>query len=213
MKERYRSIHRYGEAEFEEQKSRFIGYAKPVETEEEAIEFIEEIKELHRTATHNCTAYVVGTNIQRFSDDGEPSHTAGMPMLSLLHKEEIRNVVAVVTRYFGGTLLGKGGLVRAYTEGIRVALEAGIIVDKINHLELEMTIDYTHLGPIDNYMAVNQIHVVDREFLTDVSIRVYIDEMEVEKFKEDMMNLTSGTVVFETVDELYLSVLKGKILI
>src|SRR5690606_30234976 len=112
---------------------RFIGYAMPVETEDEAVKFIEEIKTKHRDATHNVYAYVLGedNNIQRYSDDGEPSGTAGIPALEVIKKEDLRNVAVVVTRYFGGKKLGTGGLIRAYTRGAKIGLEAGIIIDKI----------------------------------------------------------------------------------
>jgi len=132
MKQNYRTIHEYGVHEIIINKSRFIGYAKPVESEEDAIKFIEEIKFKHKDATHNVLAYVIGqnNNIQRYSDDGEPSGTAGIPILEVLKKENLRNVVVVVTRYYGGVKLGTGGLVRAYIKGAKIALEAS----KIYHL-------------------------------------------------------------------------------
>lgn len=117
----YRTIYEYGCDEFTEERSRFIGYAKPINSEEEAVEFVDEIKKKHKDATHNVWAYTVGPtmNIQRYSDDGEPQGTAGIPALEVIKKEDLRDVVVVITRYFGGIKLGAGGLVRAYTRGAK----------------------------------------------------------------------------------------------
>lgn len=141
----YRTIHKYGQEEIIINKSRFIGYAKPIESEQEALDFIECIKSKHRDATHNVYAYVYGenSNIQRFSDDGEPSGTAGIPTLEVIKKEDLRNVVVVVTRYFGGIKLGTGGLIRAYTKGAKIGLESGIIIEKVLHHKLKIRIEYT----------------------------------------------------------------------
>ena len=147
----YRTIYTYGEEETIINKSRFIGYAMPIETEEEALEFIEKIKTKHRDATHNVYAYVLGkdSNAQRFSDDGEPSGTAGIPVLEVIKKENLRNVVVVVTRYFGGIKLGTGGLIRAYTRGAKIGLDAGTIVDMVLHSRIKIRIDYTLYGRIE----------------------------------------------------------------
>lgn len=213
LKSNYKSIHQYGEEEFDEKKSRFIGYAKPVKNEEEAIEFINQIKEIHKTATHNCSAYIINQNLKRFDDDGEPSHTAGMPMLSVLEKEGLEEVVGVVTRYFGGTLLGKGGLVRAYTQGIQVALDKAIIVDKIRHLELDLIVDYSFLGQINNYVNLNNVLVLDRFYTEKVSLKIYLDELRLGKFKEDMMNITSADMEIKTLGSKFLSVKHDKIIL
>ena len=132
MLTQYRTVGKSGEAELVIEKSQFISYAAPAATEEEALEFIQAIKKKHRDATHNVPAYVIGENndIQRFSDDGEPSGTAGVPMLEVLKKEDLRDTVLVVTRYFGGIKLGTGGLVRAYTKAAKLALEAAGIVTR-----------------------------------------------------------------------------------
>ncbi|NLE06207.1 MAG: DUF3795 domain-containing protein, partial [Crenarchaeota archaeon] len=127
----YKSIHKYGRDEIIINKSKFIGTAAPVENEEEAVSFIESIRKEFKDATHNCYAYVIGENrnIQRYSDDGEPSGTAGMPILNVINQENLINVAVVVTRYFGGVLLGAGGLVRAYTKGCKIGLESGLVCD------------------------------------------------------------------------------------
>lgn len=212
MSEKYKSVHSYGEDEVIIDKSRFIGYCKPVQTEEEANEFINYIKELHKTATHNCYAYVIGKNIQRFSDDGEPSHTAGMPILTTLMNEELTNVCVVVTRYFGGVLLGKGGLVRAYTTGCKIALNKSVIVDKMMHYKVKLKLDYTNLGVIENYLNNAEIKILDKVFLEDVDIILYMDIEKYDSFLEDMLELTSGNISSEIIDSEYLSILNGKII-
>ena len=131
----YRTVQAYGSSEIIIKKSRFIGHAKPVESEEEAIQFIEAIKKEHRSATHNCSAYVIGERdqIQKQSDDGEPSGTAGKPILEVIKHQGLKNTVVVVTRYFGGIMLGAGGLIRAYTDGAVAGIEAGKPIYKVNH--------------------------------------------------------------------------------
>ena len=129
----YKTLHEYGKDEYIVEKSVFIGHAKPVTSEEEARAFIDEMKAKYKDATHNVWAYTIGQsmNIQRYSDDGEPQGTAGIPTLELIKKEDLRDVVVVVTRYFGGVKLGAGGLVRAYTKGAKIGLEAAKIKCKI----------------------------------------------------------------------------------
>ncbi|NJB05581.1 YigZ family protein [Clostridioides difficile] len=146
----YRTLHEFGTDEITIEKSVFIGYAKPIKSEEEALEFINEIKKKHKDATHNVWAYTVGKNmnIQRYSDDGEPQGTAGIPTLEVIKKEDLRDVAVVVTRYFGGTKLGAGGLVRAYTKGAKLGLEAGKIIYKVMYQEVKVKIDYTQLGKV-----------------------------------------------------------------
>ena len=212
MEYRYKSVHCYGEDNFEEKKSKFIGYAKAVKTQEEAEEFIQEIKELHNTATHNCTAYVINDNLKRFSDDGEPTHTAGMPMLTTLEQEGLKEVVVVVTRYFGGTLLGKGGLVRAYTQGCKLALDKAIIVDKVLHKIIEIEFSYESIGILDNYLITNKIMILDKKYEDLVKYTIYSDSESEEKTKQDLLDLTSANINWRIIDEVYLSVKNGKII-
>src|SRR5690554_4802313 len=181
----FRTIHRYGEDEIIINKSRFIGYAMPIGSENEALDFIEKIKSKHRDATHNVYAYVFGedNNIQRFSDDGEPSGTAGIPALEVIKKEELRNVVVVVTRYFGGVKLGTGGLIRAYTKGAKIGLDAGVIVDMTLHTKLKVRIDYTLYGKIENYLLGEGFLVDDTVFDDGVNIYLYVEEANIENFK------------------------------
>ena len=136
----YKTLHEFGMDEIIIEKSTFIGYAKPIKTEEEAIEFVNEIKKKHKDATHNVWAYTVGKtmNIQRYSDDGEPQGTAGIPTLEVIKKEDLRDVVVVVTRYFGGVKLGAGGLVRAYTKGAKIGIDAAKVIEKVMYKKLEL---------------------------------------------------------------------------
>lgn len=212
MKTRYRTIYKMGEDEILIKKSRFIGYAMPVETEDEAIKFIEEIKTKHRDATHNVYAYVLGedSNVQRFSDDGEPSGTAGIPTLEVIKKEDLRNVVVVVTRYFGGIKLGAGGLIRAYTKGAKIGLEAGVIVENTLHYRLKVRIDYTLYGIIENYLMTKDYLIDDIVYDDAVNIYVYINFSEVDYFKKTITDLTSGNGIIEYIDQEYISMKNGK---
>lgn len=209
----YSSVHKYGSSEYEIEKSKFISYIKPVETEDEAIEFINSIKELHKTASHNCYAYVIDDNLKRFSDDGEPSHTAGMPILSTLEARNLKKVCVVVTRYFGGVLLGKGGLVRAYTQGCVEAIEVGIEVEKLDHYEILIKLDYSNLGPVENYLIKEEIFVINKEYLENVGILVYILKDDYKAFEKDLLDLTSANIAIEKVSEKVLSVKNNKIII
>ena len=208
----YRTIHRYGEDEMVINKSRFIGYAMPIGSENEALDFIEKIRSKHRDATHNVYAYVFGedNNIQRFSDDGEPSGTAGIPALEVIKKEELRNVVVVVTRYFGGIKLGTGGLIRAYTKGAKIGLEAGIIIDKVLHTKLKIRIDYTIYGTIENYLMTKGYLVDDVIYDDAVNIYVFIKSAEVHYFKKIITDITSGRGIIENISEEYISMKNGK---
>ncbi len=212
MGDKYKTIYKYGEDEIDINKSRFIGYAKPVETEEEALEFIERINKKHYDATHNCYAYIIGQDamIQRFNDDGEPSGTAGIPMLEVLKKEELVNVVTVATRYFGGVKLGAGGLIRAYTRTAKIGLEAGFIIDMVLHKIIKIRLDYTLYGQIENYILGEKIEIKDSVYDDAVNLQVYVKEDEVEVFQQKMTDLTSGTVEMEIIDEEFIPIKNGK---
>lgn len=215
MNTKYKTIFKYGEDEIIINKSRFIGYAKPIENEEEALEFIEEIKTKHRDATHNVYAYVLGenSNVQRFSDDGEPSGTAGIPALEVIKKEELRNLVVVITRYFGGTKLGAGGLIRAYTRGAKIGIEAGIVVDMVLHKKIKVRIDYTSYGKVENYI-INEDYIVEESVYDDkVNIFVYVGENKKDEFCNIITDLTNGEAIFENIDEEYIPIRENKKLI
>ncbi len=215
MENIYKTIFKYGEDEVIINKSRFIGYSMPIEKEDDALEFIEKIKKKHRDATHNVYAYAVGknNNIQRFSDDGEPSGTAGIPALEVIKKEELRNVVVVITRYFGGTKLGAGGLIRAYTKACKIALEAGQIVDMIPHMKIKISIDYTAYGKIENHLINSDYIVDDTVFDEKVNIYIYININEMQNFHKDIMNLTNGDVEIYEVETEYIPIKNKKQLI
>ncbi|MBC2578506.1 YigZ family protein [Peptostreptococcus russellii] len=211
----YRTLHEFGRDEFTVEKSVFIGHVKPVETEEEAREFIDEIKSKYKDATHNVWAYTIGEtmNIQRYSDDGEPQGTAGIPTLEVIKKEDLRNVVVVVTRYFGGVKLGAGGLVRAYTKGAKIGLEAGKIVEKKPFIEVDISVDYTLLGKIQNELANREYTVKDIEYTDSVNIIVYCEKERLETLSSLITEITSATAEIREKEEFYLSVMDGKILL
>ncbi|UWD48327.1 YigZ family protein [Clostridioides difficile] len=211
----YRTLHEFGTDEITIEKSVFIGYAKPIQSEEEAVEFINEIKKKHKDANHNVWAYTVGKNmnIQRYSDDGEPQGTAGIPTLEVIKKEDLRDVVVVVTRYFGGIKLGAGGLVRAYTKGAKLGLESGKIISKVMYQEVKVKIDYTQLGKVQNELMNLGYFIKDTIYEDNVEIIVYSKLEDVEKLSEKMIDITSGTGKIVLGDEFYLSEQDGEILL
>lgn len=208
MGKSYRTILAYGSDEFIVSKSRFIGYAKPINSEEEGLNFIDEIKEKHREATHNVTAYVLGksSNVQRFSDDGEPSGTAGIPVLEVINKEELRNMVIVVTRYFGGIKLGGGGLIRAYARAAKIAIEAAKIVTMVSHQQLRMEVDYNSYGRIENYLQVNNYRPDEISFEANVNIIISIRLDKLGLFKNDIIEFTSGQAIIEDLKKYFLPI-------
>lgn len=211
----YKTLHEYGEDEIIIEKSTFIGYAKPIKTEEEAVEFINEIKKKHKDATHNVWAYTVGQNmnIQRYSDDGEPQGTAGIPTLEVIKKENLRDVVVVVTRYFGGVKLGAGGLVRAYTKGAKVGIDAAKVIQKVMYQEVKIKIDYTQLGRVQNEIMNMNYFVKDTIYEDNVEIIVYSRLEEIENLIEKMTDITSATAKIVLGEEFYLSEQDGKIIL
>ena len=211
----YKTLHKFGVDEYIVEKSTFIGYAKPIKTEEEAIEFVNEIKKKHKDATHNVWAYTVGENmnIQRYSDDGEPQGTAGIPTLEVIKKEDLRDVVVVVTRYFGGIKLGAGGLVRAYTKGAKVGIEAGIVIEKVKYTEVKIKIEYTQLGRIQNELMNLGFKVKDTIYSEDVEIIVYSKIEDVQSLTDRMIDITSGRADVSIGEEYYLSEKDGQLIL
>ena len=211
----YKTLQKFGVDEYIVEKSTFIGYAKPIKTEEEAIEFVNEIKKKHKDATHNVWAYTVGENmnIQRYSDDGEPQGTAGIPTLEVIKKEDLRDVVVVVTRYFGGIKLGAGGLVRAYTKGAKVGIEAGIVIEKVKYTEVKIKIEYTQLGRIQNEIMNLGFKVKDTIYSEDVEIIVYSKIEDVQSLTDRMIDITSGTADVSIGEEYYLSEKDGQLIL
>ncbi|MBM7613546.1 YigZ family protein [Alkaliphilus hydrothermalis] len=211
----YKTIKNDGEDEIMIEKSRFIGYAMPIEKEEDALVFIKEIKTKHKDATHNVHAYVVGYNneIQRYNDDGEPSGTAGMPVLEVIKKEDLRNVVVVVTRYYGGIKLGAGGLVRAYTKGAKIGLEAGQMVTKRKYQLLEVKVDYTLLGKLQNEILQKSFTIKDTIYEDAVNFLIYVKKEEVENFKELVVEWTNSRCQIIEGEVEYLTEINGKLML
>lgn len=184
----------YGEDEFVEKKSRFIGRVWLVETEEEALARIQEMKKQHYDATHNCWAYVIRDGAMRFSDDGEPGGTAGNPMMQVLQREELYNVVCVVTRYFGGTLLGAGGLVRAYTKGAKIAIDAAGKSIKRVWSVLYVPCPYTYYERVKLEVEAFGGVIRDTQFGAEVELEILISKPQTEAFLDKLTDMTAGTV-------------------
>lgn len=214
MKEKLRVVYEGGEGEIIEKKSRFIATVLPVSSEEEALGFIEEMKKKYWNATHNCYAYVVGENmdIQRFSDDGEPSGTAGKPMLDILLGEEVHNTAVVVTRYFGGTLLGTGGLVRAYGRAVKEGLDNSVIIEKQYGVLLEIRTDYTGLGKIQYQLGQREIDILDSIYAEDVRVQALVPVSRVDEIEKSITQVTGGKGVMRRERELYFARKEGQLL-
>ena len=212
MLSQYRTVYSGGEAEIIEKKSRFIATVRPVKTEEEAIAFIESMKKKYWNATHNCSAYVIGEHfqIQRCSDDGEPSGTAGKPMLDVLLGEEIHDVVVVVTRYFGGTLLGTGGLVRAYSSSTKEGLLASKVITKMHGQKLVIETDYTGLGKIQYILGQRGLTILDSIYTDKVELEVLLPEEEIKPVMTAITEGTNGQAVMELMEECYFAKIDGE---
>ncbi|WP_139996392.1 YigZ family protein [Paenibacillus paridis] len=194
MLDKYRTVRQQANAEIVIKKSRFIGYAKPVESEEEAVAFINEIKQLHKQATHNCSAYMVGERdqFQKASDDGEPSGTAGKPILEVIKHKGLKNIAVVVTRYFGGIMLGAGGLVRAYTDGAVAGIEAAEEIVNVLHKEIFVDVDYTWYGKLENVLHGKGTRVGGTDFTDRVVVRCLPEAPEADAFTAWITDLTQG---------------------
>lgn len=184
----------FGEDEFYEKKSHFIGRVWPVETEEEALARIQEMKKQHYDATHNCWAYIIKDGAVRFSDDGEPGGTAGMPMLQVLQREGLYNIVCVVTRYFGGILLGAGGLVRAYTKGAKIAVDAAGKSMKRVWTALYIPIPYSYYERVKLEVEAFGGILRDTQFGADIELEVLMPEAQAQPFLDRLTDLSAGTI-------------------
>ena len=189
-----KTVYEGGQGEIIEKKSRFIATVRPVESEEEATAFINEMKKKYWDARHNCSAFVIGEHqeISRCSDDGEPAQTAGRPMLEILLKEELHNVAVVVTRYFGGVLLGTGGLVRAYQRAVQEGLAASTVIDKQVGRKMSIGTDYTGLGKIQYQIAKEELTILDTIYTDQVELVLMVPGPKQEKFEKDVIEATSG---------------------
>ena len=206
MLKEYKSLRKNAQKEIVIEKSTFIGTAQMVENEEQALEFIQAMKKKYYDATHNVYAYVLGddNNIQRFSDDGEPSGTAGIPVLEVLKKNELRNICIVVTRYFGGIKLGKGGLVRAYGKGAVAALEASEIIWRRLYQVVEVNVDYTLLGMMQNQLKLAEYQIKNIRYDEMVHLEVYVLNSKTADFQNKVIDWCNGKVELKIIAEEYL---------
>lgn len=213
MVESYKTILEGGSAEIVIKKSRFIASIQPVETEEEAIAFIEGLKKTHWNAAHNCSAYIIGnTNpILRCSDDGEPSKTAGKPMLDILINHELTNLVVVVTRYFGGTLLGTGGLVKAYQSATLEGLSHCIQITKELGQKIQIITDYNLIGKIQYYVNQESIPILSSTYTDIVTIELLVRPSIVHSFNKKIAELTNGTASMIDGEQVYFTILDHEI--
>ena len=212
MLKQYRTVYSGSEAEIIEKKSRFIATVRPVKCEEEALEFIESMRKKYWNATHNCFAYVIGEHfqVQRCSDDGEPSGTAGKPMLDVLLGEEIHDVAVVVTRYFGGTLLGTGGLVRAYGGATKEGLAASTVITKMYGQKLSIQTDYTGLGKIQYILGQRGLTILNSVYTDKVELEVLLPVDEIGSVRSEIVEGTNGQAVLELNEECYFAFVDGE---
>lgn len=211
----YKIVYKGGIGEIEVKKSKFIASIGPANSEEEAIAFIDDLRKKYYDATHNCTAYVIGMNneITRWNDDGEPSQTAGLPMLNVLLGEGVHNTVAVVTRYFGGTLLGTGGLVRAYSDATKEGLKNCSIIEKQKGIKIHLRMDYTFLGKVQYILSEEKVPIIDTNY-TDVVEMTYVSPIvQDDKIQKQLLEATSASVDIRPEDEVYFSNYLGKLLL
>lgn len=211
--ETYYTIYQGGVGEIIMKKSRFIASVSPVHTEEEALEFIDSLKKKYWDANHNCYAYVIGTKnpIMRCSDDGEPSKTAGKPMLDVLIAKELTNLVVVVTRYFGGTLLGTGGLVKAYQSATVEGLDNSVIIKKEPGLHMQVITDYNLIGKIQYYINQENIHLISSDYTDIVTLDLMLPLDMVDGFQKKLADLSNGTVKASEIKKAYFAIIDNKV--
>ncbi|MGB3261489.1 YigZ family protein [Paenisporosarcina sp.] len=199
MRKDYVTVKGFGETEIIIQKSRFLTYVNRAETEQQAQAFIEEIKSKHKSANHNCSAYMIGEHdsIQKANDDGEPSGTAGVPMLEVLKKQGLKDTVVVVTRYFGGIKLGGGGLIRAYGKATTEGIQAACIVERRLHHLMKVSVDYTWLGKVENEVRGSAYPLERIEYADNVEIYLYVPVSTEEKFVEWITEMTNGQAIIK----------------
>lgn len=211
----YKTVYKGGMGEIEEKKSRFIASIEPVTSEEEAIAFFNKKKKEYWDAKHNCTAFTIGEKHEntRCSDDGEPSGTAGRPMLDVLLREDIHNAAVVVTRYFGGTLLGTGGLVRAYQKSVQEGLAHSVIIERRKGCLMTITTDYTGLGKIQYLLAGADIPILDTEYTEGVCIHAMVPSERLSALQSSITQSTSGQAKMKLGDPVEFAVLDGVVLL
>lgn len=212
MRKNYFTVKGYGESEIIISKSRFLTYVERAETEQEALDFIDKIKKMHPTATHNCSCYMIGEHdtIQKANDDGEPSGTAGVPMLEVLKKQGLKDTVVVVTRYFGGIKLGGGGLIRAYGKATTEGLHAAQVVERKMHYVMKIEIDYNWLGKVENAIRDSHYTLHNISYTEGVELFVFILKEEEQQFRDWITELTNGQGKTSRIDMKFLEFIMTK---
>lgn len=206
MRKNYLTLKSLGNSEIVISKSRFIANCKRVESEQEAMEFIQFIKKEHNSATHNCSAYLIGEHdqIQKANDDGEPSFTAGVPILEVLKKQKLQDVVVVITRYFGGIKLGAGGLVRAYGKATTSGIDAAGVVERRVHHLMKVVVEYGWLGKLENEIRNSSYLIQNINYADHVEFYVFVSEEAEENFTEWLTEMTNGQAIITCDDKLFL---------
>ncbi|MBQ8624191.1 MAG: YigZ family protein [Oscillospiraceae bacterium] len=200
----YKTIYDPAQASFVEQKSEFIGYIAPVKTNEEAVAFIESVRSENRKARHNCYAYVLRDGmISRYSDDGEPQGTAGPPILDVIQKSGLTDVCIVVTRYFGGILLGKGGLTRAYSTGASLAVNAARLMIMCEAYEVTMTLDYSLYDKINYVLPDFEIKILATDYAERITLKLLVKEELAESLHEKLVDITNGNIEISKSNKIY----------
>lgn len=212
MTEQYKTVYEGGEGELVEKKSRFIATVRPVKTEEEANQFVEEMRKKYWDARHNCWAFILGERqeFKRCSDDGEPSQTAGKPMMDVLTGAGLTDVAVVVTRYFGGTLLGTGGLVRAYSGAVQEGLKNSTVITKYRGVKLSVTTDYNGVGKLQYLFGQKEIPILSVEYTDKVVFTVLVESSRIQEIKKAITEATSATAQMEESDPVCFAEINGK---
>lgn len=212
MTEQYKTVYEGGEGELVEKKSRFIATVRPVKTEEEANQFVEEMRKKYWDARHNCWAFILGERqeFKRCSDDGEPSQTAGKPMMDVLTGAGLTDVAVVATRYFGGTLLGTGGLVRAYSGAVQEGLKNSTVITKYLGVKLSVTTDYNGVGKLQYLFGQREIPILSADYTDKVAFTVLVESSRIQEIKKAITEATSATAQMEESEPVYFAEINGK---
>lgn len=208
MQKEYNTVLNHAVAEIEEKKSRFIANVKPVTTEEEALDFLSQLKTRFWDATHNVFGYfIAGDNIiQRYSDDGEPSGTAGLPIIEVIRRKGVQDLVVVVTRYYGGTNLGAAGLIRAYSKSASLGIEAACIVKRVTCAQIQIIVEYPLFGRVQNQLEIGEYTIKDIRYGQDVEMTVFVPTGKVDSFVNMIEESTNGRAIVDVGDDIYITV-------
>ncbi|MCQ2464897.1 MAG: YigZ family protein [Oscillospiraceae bacterium] len=200
----YRTIKKPNNITFTERRSEFIAYLCPVHTNDEAVQFINEVRALHRKATHNVYAYILrDNNITRYSDDGEPQGTAGVPVLDILQKHGLTDICCVVTRYFGGILLGGGGLVRAYSTSAKLAVDEAEIMDMCECYKITFSMDYNLYSKVAYFLPQYEVKELSSKFEDNISLELLVKEEHFEPLKAKLIDVSNGKIDIEESERLF----------